>query len=222
MDVLDVTKAAGQMGIRPRRLRDLARAGRIPAKRLGRSWAIDPEALVLARRRSPGRPLAAANAWGLLAMLSGERPDWLDPSVRSRLKRRLQDPERFVDALRWSEPRSEMRAWRILPADVVRLREEPGFVLSGLFAGFVGVDVLGRPDELDAYLDDAVLRRIRKRFKPIESPREPNVILRVPSQSWVLRQGPIAPPAVVAADLLPHPDPRVSRSARTFLERPAR
>jgi len=75
---------------------------------------------------------------------------------------------------------------------------------------------------LDGYVSSKALAQIEKKLKPAKSPDNPNIVLRVPSQPWVLSQGPVAPPAVVAADLLAHPDGRVARAGRKLLQSIAR
>lgn len=75
-----------------------------------------------------------------------------------------------------------------------------------------------RPDELDAYVDEDALRRIVKEYRPISDPNQANVVLRVPSRSWVLDRDAPLPLAVVAADLLVAADPRVRRSGEQAIE----
>jgi hypothetical protein len=51
----------------------------------------------------------------------------------------------------------------------------------------------------------------------LKSGDSPNLVLRVPSQEWVLRQD-RAPVFVLAADLLDDADPRVSRAAHQVIK----
>jgi hypothetical protein len=71
---------------------------------------------------------------------------------------------------------------------------------------------------LDAYVDAKTLRAIERRFRPDRHSRSPNMILRVPTHSWILRRPGEAPPPVVGADLLFDEDPRVARAAVRLLE----
>jgi hypothetical protein len=124
-------------------------------------------------------------------------------------------------ALQFSEPRAAIFRWRVLPSDLPKLQEY-GLVRSGLAASIRELDIVSRADELDGYVSAKALARIEKRLRPQISADNSNVILRVPSREWILRQGRIAPPAVVAADLLAHPDRRVARAGRKLLETLAR
>jgi len=119
--------------------------------------------------------------------------------------------------LKWSEPRAAVYSWRVLPSDLPKLRDY-GLVRSGLAAHIPGLDIVPMENELDGYVNSKALAQIEKRFQPSKSTDNPNAILRVPSQPWVLSQGSVAPPAVVAADLLAHPDSRVARAGRKLLQ----
>jgi hypothetical protein len=140
---------------------------------------------------------------------------------RSRLKRRLLNREWLSKALESSEPRSAIYSWRILPSDLPKLKDY-GLVRSGLAAHVPGLDVVPMDDAIDGYVSSKALAQIEKKLRPAKSPDNPNVVLRVPSQPWVLHQGPVAPPAVVAADLSVHPDSRVARAGRKLLQTIAR
>ena len=69
----------------------------------------------------------------------------------------------------------------------------------------------------DGYVSPKALSEIERRFQPSKSPDNPNVVLKVPCQPWILSQGSVAPPAVVAADLLAHSDGRVVRTGGKLL-----
>jgi hypothetical protein len=165
--------------------------------------------------------MSADNAWALLAMLNGSEAPWVDVFSRSRLKRRLLNREWLEKALESSEPRSAIYSWRILPSDLPKIKDY-GLVRSGLAARIPGLDVVAMDNAVDGYLSSKALAQIEKKLKPAKSSDNPNVVLRVPSQPWVLSQGPVAPPAVVAADLLAHPDSRVARAGRKLLQTSAR
>ena len=216
MKPLSVAEAAQVLDVSPQRVRAMLKAGGLPGQKVGRSWIVDPEGVRL-RRHTPGRPLSAANAWALLAMLSGDRPDWLEPSVLSRLRRRANDRAWLVHALIGSEPRSSVYRWRVLPAELKKLREVPDLVLSGLSAQVPDLDVLGSIQMLDFYADENSMRELERRFKPDRSSANPNVSIRVPTHPWILNQHVQAPEDVVAADLIASEDSRVARAARQLL-----
>ncbi len=124
-------------------------------------------------------------------------------------------------ALSWCEPRSASYSLRFLPNDLPSLLDY-GLVRTGLAARIPGVDVVHVADELDGYVRREALTEIKRRFRPLESSTNPNVVLRVPTHAWILHQASVGPPAVVAADLLVNPDGRVVRAGRRLLESIAR
>lgn len=215
MKEYSVREAAQLIGVSPQRVRAMLDAGRLHGRKVGRAWLVpDPERL---DRRPPGRPLSAASAWALLALLVGDVPEWVDPSVVSRLRRRVRRGG-VVRALRESVPRARLHRWRVLPRDIDKLVNEFRLVLSGLSARHPELDVVPLGHELDAYVDASHLPRIERRFRPDRASERPNVILRVPSHRWILERFDKAPPPVVAADLLVSDDPRVARAATLLLE----
>jgi excisionase family DNA binding protein len=221
MEAISVDQAAEALGVSPRRVRALIGSKRVPAVRIGRSWALDPNLLRPHALRRGGRPVSADNAWALLALLSRAEAPWVDVFSRSRLKRRALNGEWVEKALQFSEPRSAIHSWRVLEADLPKLRDY-GLVRSGLAAQVPGLDIVPMRNELDGYVSAKSLGQMEKRFRPAKASENPNVVLRVPSQSWILSQGPAAPPAVIAADLLGHADGRVARAGRRLLEKIAR
>jgi len=221
MEPISVDQAAEALGVSPRRVRALIGSKRVPAVRLGRSWVLDRNFLQSHGLRRGGRPMSADNAWALLALLSSAEAPWVDVFSRSRLKHRALNAVWIEKALQFSQTRSAIHSWHVLPADLPKLQDY-GLVRSGLSAQIRGLDIVPLPNELDGYVSPQALAQIEKRFRPAKASENPNVVLRVPSQSWVLRQGEYAPPAVVAADLLGHADSRVARAGRRLLQTIAR
>jgi excisionase family DNA binding protein len=221
MEPISVAHAAEALGVSPRRVRALIGSKRLPAVRLGRNWALDRSLLRSHERSSGGRPVSADNAWALLALLSSSEAPWVDAFARSRLKRRLRNWESLERGLQFSEPRSAVYGWRVLPSDLHKLQDY-GLVRSGVAAPIRGLDIVPMDNELDGYVSAKALARIDRRLRPAKSADNPNVILRVPSHEWILSHGQAAPPAVVAADLLAHPDSRVARAGRKLLQTIAR
>lgn len=222
MDLLSVVQAAAELGVSPRRVRALIHEDRLSAVKVGHSWILQPAAFRDGRIRQDGRPVSAANAWAILASLSGSDALWLDPLARSRLLRRMARPAWVLKALSSSEPRSAMYRWRFLPADVPKIAASYHLVRSGLASNSPELNVVDYSGGLDAYLSGKALSQIGAKFKPQENSDNPNAILRVPLNEWILGQGPVAPQAVIAADLINHPDLRVARAARQLLFRYAR
>jgi excisionase family DNA binding protein len=62
MDYLTVQQAADLLGVTPRRVQAMVAAGRLPAVRFGRAFAIRRADLALVVERRPGRPEKAATA----------------------------------------------------------------------------------------------------------------------------------------------------------------
>jgi excisionase family DNA binding protein len=216
MNDLSVAEAAKLLDLSPQRVRAMLQGGGLQGHKVGRVWIVDSEVLQQ-RRHTPGRPLSAANAWALLAMLSGDSPDWVDPTVRSRLKRRAKDPAWLVQSLIEGIPRSRVHLWRVLPSDLSKVRESWDLVLSGLSAQLPELDVLGGFEGLDFYADEDSIRHIERRFQPDRESATPNLLIRNPTHPWILKQPGQAPRAVVAADLIVNEDPRVARAARQLL-----
>lgn len=214
---MSVDQAAQALGVSPRRVRALIGSKRVPAVRVGRNWALD-RSLLRSHSRRGGRPINADNAWALLAMLNGSEAPWADVFSRSRLKRRALNGVWVEKALQFSEARSAIHSWRVLPGDLPKLQNY-GLVRSGLSAQIPGLDIVPMRNELDGYVSSKALAQMEKRFRPAKDSDNPNVVLRVPSQSWILSQGPVAPHAIVAADLLGHADSRVARAGRKLLEK---
>ena len=217
MEILSVLEAADLLGVSAQRVRVLAKAGKLESQKVGGRWVI--RGAPVRRRAHPGRPVSSANAWGVLALMGGADADWLDPSVRSRLRRRIREPGWAEAALEASQARSHVHSWRVLPSDVAKLEHGFRLVRSGLSADDRELDVVGSGGVLDAYVDPEGLGAILKRFRPDLDPAQPNLILRVPSNRWILGHSRRAPGPVVAADLLVSADPRVSRAARQLLAR---
>jgi hypothetical protein len=208
--------AAHRLGLSTRRVRALASAGRLKARKLGGRWILEPVSAV--REPRAGRRVSAAIGWAILALLSGARPGGVHPSALSRLKRRLRDFEWVLRSLQYGEARARVVRWRVLPADIPKILREDGLVLTGLSAITREIDLVPSSEEVDAYVTSDVIRKIERQFKPAKEPDQPNLTLRVPNQPWILAFSK-APLAVVSADLLLSPDARAVRAGREALRR---
>lgn len=219
--MLSLVAVAKRSGRSAQNLRRLARDGGIPAQRVGRDWQLPVELIASLQERSHGgRPLSAANAWGLLALLSGEKPKWVDARIRYRLWGYIEAPDRLLRLLESSQARSSVRSFWLPADDLPRLAKEPGLVRSGLaVAAPPDFDLFHFEQVLDGYLGQQHLESLISRYRPLEDAKAPNVWLRVPSHRWVLRKEGAAPLAVVAADLLDNPDERVRFAGRSALLR---
>jgi len=54
--ILTTAEAAERLGVTPRRLRALIKAGKLPAEKFGAAYMINEKDLKLVRDRKPGRP----------------------------------------------------------------------------------------------------------------------------------------------------------------------
>jgi hypothetical protein len=204
------------LDLSPQRVRAMLKAGALPGVKVGRSWVVDPSISSL-RRNGPGRPLSVANAWALLAIMSGENPDWVDPAVRSRLRKRASDKVWLEQALIDSERRASVHRWRVLPSDLREIEQDVHLVRSGLSSRLPDLDVLGPALELDVYADEDSMKHLERRLHPDRDAPNPNLTIRIPSHPWILRMHSQAPAAVVAADLIDSDNARVARAARQLL-----
>jgi hypothetical protein len=207
-----VVEAAHALGISPRRVRALAAAGQIPARRVGRTWIIGLDESV--PPRPPGRRLSARSAWAVLGL--GE--EGLSRSERQRARERrgrLADlpPEALVR-------RAEVRRLLAHPAALRRLEGDERIVLGGISAAaHHGADVLA-VDRLEGYVRADDLADIERSYA-LRLPGQgegANVVLRVPAPAWPFAEGErCAPRVVVAADLREAGDERSVRAARGLL-----
>src|SRR5438067_4159754 len=88
MEVVSVADAARELGISAERVRQLIQNGSLAARRVGGRWLVDDESLNRRAQgsRLAGRPFSPARAWALLALASGECPDWLPDREVRRLR----------------------------------------------------------------------------------------------------------------------------------------
>jgi excisionase family DNA binding protein len=211
MDV-SVEEAAKVLGVSPRRVRALAASGEIPARRLGRAWAIDLDARIPAR--PPGRRLSARSAWGVLGLCEED----LSRSERQRaLERRRGFGELPPEAL---VRRADVHRLIAHPAALRRVADDPRLVLSGVSAAaHHGADIIAL-DDVEAYVREGDLGKVRRGqgLRPPAQGDVANVLLRVPRPEWPFAPGDrYAPRLVVAADLLDAGDERSVRAARALI-----
>jgi hypothetical protein len=128
----------------------------------------------------------------------------------------MRDIDWLIRALGSSQARATIERLRVLPSDLSKLPSEVRIVPSGLSAITKEFDIVPGCEGIDAYISPEGLRRVKRRFKPTAAKREGNLILRVPTVTWILGSD-RAPIAIVAADLLDSEDPRVSRAGKDVL-----
>jgi len=175
---------------------------------------LDNDLFARLRRRPAGRPVSARNAWALLAIISGERPTFVDRTKLSRLRSLARDKQQVLNSLRYSQPRSRVFRYDFFPAPLSQLPDLLP-LRTGLAAELAELHLERSGTLLDAYVSQDTLNHIERRFHPALNEARPNVQLRVPSDPWVLTHG--VSPQVAAADLLEDPDPRVVQAAEALI-----
>jgi hypothetical protein len=142
--------SAEVLGVSVRQIARLARVGELTVTRtVGGALLLDGASVhrLAKQGRHNGRPWAAATAWASLAVLSGERVDWLDASAMSRLRHRLRASS--APELCWMTRRRasahRMRGWGkdtgLLHSGVSALRDpvvSERFNLTAVNSGFDG------------------------------------------------------------------------------------
>lgn len=171
MSEMTTVASAEVLGVSARQIARLARAGELTVTRtVGGALLLDGASVhrLAKQGRHNGRPWAAATAWTALALLSGERIDWLDASAMSRLRHRLRASR--ASELCWMTRRRasvhRMRGWGkdtgLLRSGVSALRDpavSERFNLTPATNGFDGyvcarnftavTTALGLVDDLD-------------------------------------------------------------------------
>lgn len=217
---LTVAQVANRLGVSVSRVNKLVSTGDLRSNQLG-AITIIREADVerrLSLQPGDGRRLTPPNAWGVLAMASGERAPWLSPDTRYRLRRLLDKHGLPALRARLTE-RGEPRGFRAHPSTLRAVRNDDALMLTGVTAAAELRLGLLAGETIDAYVAERDLPRIIARHRLRES-QDPNVVLRAVSSSLSSRPpGHIAPKAVVALDLLEEEDPRSRQIGRELLGR---
>lgn len=217
-----VEEVARRLSVSPQRVRALAAAGQIPARKLGRDWAIDLDAIRRGdfARRERGRPLSARSCWAMLDMLSGKRPVDLSRSERLRARSRVESAVALSPGD--LSARADICRYVVHRRLLKRLGADQRVVLGGVSAAShyrAGIVVLEavegyvRSDDLERVISDYALM-------PPSAGAMVNVLLRVPVPRWPFADGErIASRAAVAVDLIDAADERSVRAGRELLSR---
>lgn len=220
MSLIGVVEAAEELGVSPRRVRQMLAEGNLRGERVGRAWVVEHEALERAAAKRPevGRPWRAEAVWAFLALASGREID-VSPVDRLRLRRRLEDGVRAnLGRLR---ARSDEHRVYGHPSVLQPILQLAGVVRSGVSAAVdYSIDVVAQ-EVAEAYVRSSELRDLVERFALDESSDRPNLILRaVDDAAWPFEAGDeVAPPIVAAVDLLEADDERSRRAGVDLLER---
>ena len=220
MAFVGVQEAARRIGVSPRRVRQMIADGKLPARRVGRAWAIGEHAVKPSARRPAHRPWKPVSAWAVLAAAdSGHAPQQMPAYERHRARKRAaQGLRAVVDCL---SERAVRRSFYVHPADVSRILAVPSAVRAGPSAAADhGIDLVGG-GPAEAYVPESAMDSIAAAYRIEERPERPNLILRVVADAdWPFPDGAeVAPLAVVAIDLLESDDERARRAAEQILDR---
>ena len=215
-----MAEAAERLGVSPRRVRQMLSDGTIEGHRVGRGWSIEERAITTAAacRRPAHRPWTARSAWFVLALADGTEPR-CSSYERSRAERRLAvGLPNLLDRL---GSRARRLSFYTHPGTRDRIAVQPGVVRTAASASPErGLGIVGS-GPLDAYLKSSDLQAIRDAFVMEERSERANVVFRaVEDQLWPFPGGAsVAPPSVVAVDLLESQDERSRRAGAELLQR---
>ncbi len=219
MSMLSVVDAAEELGVSPRRVRQMLADGVLSAERVGRAWVIDAEQLRHVQHRRPevGRPWSPRSAWAVLELADGRELD-LSPVERSRARKRL--AQGLGDIAGRLGARAKRRRFYAHPGVLDRLAEAPEVVRSGISAAAEhGADLVAG-NGFEGYLREGDLDEFVSLLGLDDQAARPNVSLRIVSDVvWPF--GPSqrsAGQAVIAVDLLDSDDPRARRAGAQLLE----
>src|SRR5262245_18869934 len=215
MDPISVVDAAEALGVSPRRVRQLIAAGDVPAVRVGRSWLVDGSAVHV--ERPAGRPWSARMAWAVLAVACGREPNGLPAPRASEAKRRFRERGLLELAPRLRS-RARVRRFYVHPSVIADLSVDGRLVRGGVSAApDVDADI-AVANELEGYVRASDVRDLVSHYGLIEPHERPNVCFRVVEDDlFPFGQEAVAPPAVVAVDLLDSSDDRVRRAGEALV-----
>ncbi len=221
MDELSVAEAAQILGVSARRVRALLESGLLPGRQVGGRWLLHAYEVDQRRQRHSegGRPLSQASAWHLLAALSGAEDGLseLAAPTRSRARTRARDLRKSEEiATKWPHVVSNRAApasFYAHPSVLADLIADPRVVRSGVSAAADHGADLVTIGQAEGYVlsSDAHDLRAEYALNPDVNHAQANVLLHVVADEQASRwlfSHPIAPAAVVAADLAEHTAPR--------------
>lgn len=216
---LSVAEAASRLGVNQARVRAMIAAGLLDAVKISGRWLIPSSSLDRCKEcvRPVGRPFSPANAWGLLMVAVGERPEWVSPWDLSRIRRRLRE-HGLVALAPTLRRRAVGHRFRAHPSDLERIRTEVDVIRTGVSAaGDHHLDILA-PGQTEVYVPEETLRAVTKRYA-LQRSQRPNVLLRAVADLWPFdRSSSVAPASVVGVDLLDAEDGRTRRAGERLLE----
>lgn len=191
--------------------------GRLPAQRVGKSWAII-EADIARRRVPVGRPLSMGMARGFLDLAAGIRPDLSSRDISrlrvnmARLVREVKfdgDPAGLLRS--WLPRRALRREMSVAEADLPDVLADDRFVMSGVSDKRAG---MSSPRTGEGYVAEQAARKVFGDHFVVEAEDRAGANLVVHVAAVV----PPISPVVIAADLSDYRAGREDRQAKMVLE----
>lgn len=219
MGLLDVAAAAAEIGVSPRRVRQMLADGTLTGQRISGVWALDRQSVDMSKRgrRPPHRPWSAASAWAVLALAAGEEPAGT-ATARSRARQRYARglPE-LQDRLR---ARCRIRRFYVHPSSIPQIAALPGVIRTAASAAADHDLPLAGSGPLDVYVRWSDAERLLSHVPMEEGPATFNVCLRiVHDHCWPFPDGnSVAPLPVVAVDLADSLNARERRLGAELLD----
>lgn len=233
MELLSVKQAAAMLNVDDSRVRQLLRAKVLEGQRIGGRWLVEGHSVRQRgeRGRAPGRPLSVRNAWGLLAVLGGQRDPTLSDVERSRIRSRLRSMARYdeLPVVRMGEllrARAEYRRYRVHSGLLPTLLDDPEVIRGGVSAAArVGASYVA-PGRAEIYVRSDKIGELEAEYGLARDKSGGNLIVHVaPAAAWPFLRSDAAPgrsgdaPApVVAADLLDSEEDRGESAAAELLQ----
>jgi excisionase family DNA binding protein len=221
-NLLSVPQAAGQLGISPRRVRQLLDAGELSGHRIGTHVVVDAASVArrLAVPPQVGRPASPRLAWAAIAALSpADAPELTDRLLRHRLARLLRDAHQPDDWVRLARRRARLKRYWAHPGIVEALLAEPALSVGGARAAAAAGLRVSPGDEAVAYVAAEALGAVEKRYR-LQEDAGGRVELRVVSASvraFAPRPGVPAPLGAGVLDMAESEDARLRDLARSWL-----
>jgi excisionase family DNA binding protein len=216
---LSVSEAADRLQLDQSRIRQLVNAGDLPARRVGKVWLVDGDAVALMSRRvrPQGRPLSERRAWALLDLLAGGDAPWLTAPARSQVRtviRRMQSlgADEWRAALRNRGHKVSIDGH---PAAVRRLVQSPETVAAGPHEASVhGLDLVALSARPEVYLDDHAWAKLAGVLNlDLAAPSSASAVVRLVHGDGIvdrLRANERLLAVTIAADCLDDADPRAN------------
>ena len=194
--------------------------GLIEGTRVGHQWVIEAHAVqtAAARKRPSHRPWSPSSAWAVLALADGTEPR-CKPYERHRAVQRLKRGlPNIVDCL---ASRSRKHCFYAHPEQRQMIETQAGVVRTGFDAAAdykIGLVGFG---PFHAYVSETKLYELCERFVLLKESRRANLWLNVVLDDvWPFPdEVSVAPPTVVAVDLLESSDERCRAAGTELLSR---